>query len=382
LSEALGSVGPTIIALLGGLIGAALAPSPAWATLPVALMVVGTALSTVPAALLMKRIGRRLGFALAAVVAGLGALLAAYAITRASFPLFSSAALLMGVNTAFMQQYRFAAVESAQPRFAGRAVSIVLAGAILAGLVSPALVNASKDWLAAAQYAGSFLSLALLYAVVALGMLLFQDVAPQQAAVPEPERPLREIVARPQYLTAVLAAAAAYGMMAVVVTAMPIHLHQVHGYTLAQTALVIQSHVIAMFLPSLFTGLLLERLGVTRVMVSGVAAMVTASILAIVGHDLPLMWGAMVLLGLGWNLLFTGATVLLTYSYRPSERFKAQAANDLIVFGVQATASLMAGTVLFYGNWDLLNLIGLPFLMLVLAVVLLRRRKASAPSVP
>jgi MFS family permease len=244
------------------------------------------------------------------------------------------------------------------------------------------VANVSKDWLPAAQYAGSFLCLALLYAAVALGMLLFQNPTPPQPSVPEPERPLREIVAQPQYLTAVLAGAAAYGMMAFMITATPIHLHKEHGYTLAQTAMVIQSHVVAMFLPSLFTGFLLERLGVTRVMLSGVAGMVLASFLAIAGHDLPIFWGAMVLLGLGWNLLFTGATVLLTRSYRPAERFKAQAANDLSVFSVQAAASLLAGTILFYGNWDILNLIGLPFLMLVLATMLLHRRKASAPIVP
>jgi predicted MFS family arabinose efflux permease len=330
----------------------------------------------------MSRIGRRLGFAAAAGVAGLGALLAAYAVTRESFALFSAAALFMGLNTAFMQQYRFAAVESAQPRFAGRAVSFVLVGGIAAGILSPAVTNLSKDWLPAVQYAGSFLCLALLYAAVALGMLLFQNTTPQPTSVPEPERPLRDVVARPQYLTAVLAGAAAYGMMAFMITATPIHLHKVHGYTVAQTAMVVQSHVVAMFLPSLFTGFLLERLGVTRVMLSGVAGMVAASILAVAGHDLPLFWGAVVLLGLGWNLMFTGATVLLTRSYQPAERFKAQAANDLIVFSVQAAASLLAGTVLFYGNWDILNLIGLPFLMLVLAVVLLRRQKVSAPIVP
>jgi len=221
---------------------------------------------------------------------------------------------------------------------------------------------------------------ALLSAAVALGMLLYQNMTPQLVGAPEPERPLREIVAQPLYLTAVLAGAVAYGAMSFVMTATPIHLHNAHGYTLAQTSLVIQSHVVAMFLPSLFTGFLLERMGVTRVMLSGVVSMVLASILGVLGHDLPVYWGALVFLGLGWNLLFTGATVLLTRSYRPAERFKAQATNDLIVFSVQATASLMAGTILFYGNWDILNLIGVPFLMLALAVVLVRRRMASAPS--
>jgi MFS family permease len=380
LGQAVGGMGLTVFVLLGGIIGADLAPSPAWATLPIALTVVGTALFAVPAALLMRQIGRRLGFAMAAAVAGLGTLLAAYAITQASFTLFSAAALLLGANTAFMQQYRFAAVESAQPRFAGRAVSLVLMSGMLAGILGPELAYVSRDWLRATQYSGSFLSLTPLYAAVALAMLLFQNVTPQQAEVPEPERPLREIISQPLYLTAVLAGAVAYGVMKFVMTATPIHLHEAHGYTLAQTSLVIQSHVVAMFLPSLFTGFLLERLGVTRVILSGVGSMVMASVLAVVGHDLPVYWGALVFLGLGWNLLFMGATVLLTHSYRPAERFKVQAANDLTIFSVQAAASLLAGTVLFYANWEILNLISLPFLMLTLAVVLARRRMASAPT--
>jgi MFS family permease len=381
LSQAVSGMGITMVLLLGGLVGADLAPSPAWATLPVALTVVGTALFAVPAALLMRRIGRRLGFAMAAAVAGLGALLAAYAITQGSFALFSAAALFLGANLAFVQQYRFAAVESAEPHFAGRAVSFVLMGGIAAGILGPELANVSKDWLSAAQYSGSFLTLALLQAAVALALLFYRNVTPQQAGVPEPERPLREIVTQPLYLTAVLAGAVAYGMMTFIMTATPIHLHNAHGYTLAQTSLVIQSHVVAMFLPSLFTGFLLERLGVTRVMLSGVAGLVLASILGVLGHDLPIFWGAMVLLGLGWNLLFTGSTVLLTRSYRPAERFKAQAANDLPVFGVQAIASLLAGMVLFYGNWDVLNLIGLTPLVLILALILVRRRMATLPSV-
>ena len=378
--QAVSGMGFTLVTLLGALVGTSLAPSPAWSTLPVALTLMATALFSVPAALLMRQIGRRLGFAMAAAVAGLDSVLAAYAIIQRSFTLFSTATLLLGASFAFVQQYRFAAAESARPPFAGRAVSFVLLGGIVAGILGPELANVSKDWLPSAQYSGSFLGLALLQAAVALGMLLYRNIALQQAGVPEPERPLREIVMQPDYLTAVLAGAVAYGAMTIVTTATPIHLHVLHGYTLGQTSMVIQSHVVAMFLPSLFTGFLLERLGVTRVMVSGIASMVLASILGAVGHDLPIYWGAMVLLGLGWNLLFTGATVLLTRNYRPAERFKAQAANDLMVFGVQAIASLLAGTVLFYGNWQLLNLIGLPFLMLTLAVVLARRRLASVPS--
>jgi MFS family permease len=381
ISQAVGMAGITMVILLGGILGADLAPRPAWETLPIALMVVGVALFAIPAALLMRRIGRRRGFLLGAAVAGLASLLAAYAVARGSFPLLCASTLFLGVNTAFVQQYRFAATENAEPRLAGRAVSFVLLGGILAGYFGPLLAQRTRDWLPMGAYTGSFASLAILYAGVVVLMLFFRDGALQPVEVAGGERPLGEIARQPLYRTAVLAGAVAYGVMTFVMTATPIHLHKLHGYTLQQTSLVIQSHIVAMYLPSLFTGLLLERLGVLRVMVAGLASMVAAALLGALSHDLPLYWAALVLLGLGWNLLFVGATVLLTRSYLPAERFKAQAANDFAIFGVQATAALLAGTVLFYTNWQILNLAVMPILALTLAaVVLLRRQMAPAPA--
>jgi len=369
-----------VLALLGGIIGVDLAPSPAWATLPNALLVAGAALSAIPAAALMKRIGRRRGFAGAAASGGLAALLAAYAVARGSFALLCLAAVLVGANTAFMQQYRFAAAESAEPRLAGRAVSFVLLGGILGAFLGPQLITLSHNWIAANPYSGPFVSMALLFAVVAAAMLFFRDSAPQQAAVSGPERPLREIVAQPSYRTAALLAAVAYGVMTFIMSATPIHLHTAHGYTLQQTSWVIQSHLIAMFLPSLFTALLIERLGLVRLLTLGVVSLAGATIVGLFSRDLPVYWGALVLLGLGWNFTFVGATVLLTRSYWPAERFKSQAVNDFAVLTVQATASLLGGTALLYAGWQALNLIGLAFLALGMVVILvLRRRLAPAP---
>ena len=377
ISQAVGMSGPPIVVLLGGIIGSDLAPSPPWATLPVSIMVVGVALFTIPAALLMKRIGRRLGFMIATVVASLAALLAAYAVARGSFFLFCVATLFIGANGAFVQQYRFAATESVETRYSGRAVSFVLLGGILAGYLGPELAKRTKDWLAAGMYTGSFVSLALLYAAVTALLYSLKDVAPQEGEVSGGERPLREIVAQPIYLVAVLAGAVSYGVMSFIMTATGVYLHKLHGYNLEQTAWVIQGHIIAMYLPSLFTGIVLERLGVLRVMVVGLLCMFTCAILGVVSRELIHFLGALVLLGAGWNFLFVGGTVLLTRSYLPPERFKAQAINDFTIFGIQAFASLSAGTVLFYANWDILNLISLPFLLLTFAAILLLRQQIT-----
>ncbi len=380
VSQALAFSGPPMIVLLGGIIGADLAPSPSLATLPISILVVGVALSTIPAALLMKKFGRRRGFVAAAIVAGLAALLATYSLATSSFFLFCAAVLLIGTNGAFVQQFRFAAAESVEARYAGRAVSFVMVGGIVGGFLGPEIVKRTQGWLGAEAYTASFVSLAMLYAVAAILLSFLKDVTPQAQEAAGEERPLREIVARPGYLVAVLAGAVAYGVMSFVMTATPVHLHRGQGYSLDQTAWVIQSHVIAMYLPSLFTGLLLERLGATRVMLAGVAGLFACVLLAIASRELIHFWEALVLLGVGWNLLFVGATVLLTRSYRPTERFKAQATNDFTIFAIQSFASLSAGTVLFRANWEILNLINLPFLALTLAaIIMIHRRIALAP---
>ena len=381
LSRALGMGGASVVVLLGGIIGSELAPSPSLATLPMSFMILGTALFTIPAAMLMKRIGRRRGFMVGSLVASSAALLAAYGVAKGSFGLFCLSILFMGSNGAFAMQYRFAASESVEPRYAGRAVSFVLLGSILAGYFGPELAKWTKDWLGAGAYIGPFVSLALVYGFVTVVLFFFKNVASREEHSAGAERPLAQIAGQPTFLVALLAGAVSYGAMSFIMTATPIQLHQVEGYNLDQTAWVIQSHIIAMYLPYLFTGMLLERLGVLRVMLIGVAALFACVAVGVMGQELVHYWAALVLLGVGWSLLFVGATLLLTQSYRPVERFKAQAANDFTIFGVQALASLSAGVVLYNGNWYVLNLIVIPFLVAVLVgIVGLRRRSVSLPS--
>jgi MFS family permease len=379
IGQVLGLSGLSMVVLLGGIIGADLAPSPSWATMPLSVMAIGLALSAIPAALLMKRIGRRRGFVAAATMASLASVLAAYAVGRGSFFLFCAAFLLVGSNLAFIYQYRFAAVESVQPRYAGRAVSLVLVGGVAAGLFGPQLAERTQEWLPTGLYTGSFVTMALLYAIAAVAFIFFQDTSPQQAGAGGSERPLRQIASQPVYLVAVLVGAVASGIMTFIMTATPLELHTMHGFSLGQTGWVIEGHIVAMYLPSLFTGFVLERLGTLRVVAIGILSMLGSVALAIASRELVQFWGALVLLGLGWNLLFVGGTVLLGRSYQPAERFKAQATNDFAIFGTQALASLSAGTVLFHANWITLNLIALPLLLLAaITVLLLRPRLAPA----
>jgi MFS family permease len=380
IAQTIGGSGLSMMALVAGIVGAQLAPLPTLSTLPLTVQVVGLALSTIPASLLMQRIGRRFGFVLSALTAVLAALLAAYAVAQGSFALFCVAIFFTGANGAFMQQYRFAATESVEPQFAGRAVSFVLVGGILAGFVGPEIAKRTKDAFAA-EYVGAFVALAGLYTLLAVVLLFLKDVKPRATGTTAGiERPLRAIVSQRTYLVALLAGVVGYGVMTFTMTATPIHLHTMHYHSIDETAWVIQSHVIAMFLPSLFTGFLVDRIGVLRMMLLGILAMFGNVFLGVFGSALIHYWAELVLLGVGWNLLFVGGTVLLPQSYTPAERFKAQATNDFIIFGVQALASLSAGIVVFASGWVYLNLISIPFLLLALVAVLSLQRQAVMAS--
>jgi MFS family permease len=380
LSQALGQSAIPAISLIGGIIGATLAPSPALATLPISLIIIGVALFTIPAALIMKRIGRRSGFIASAAGAALSCLLAAYAVQQGSFLLFCLVMVLIGGNSAFTQQYRFAAAESASPDQVGRAVSFVLVGGIVAGFLGPEIVKRTQAGSGEGSYTSTFLALAGLYVAVIVLMLFLKEMVVSEEATAGINRPLRTIIAQPVFLTALAAGVVANGVMTFIMTATPVNMHMLHSYNLAETAWVIQSHVIAMFVPSLFTGFLILRLGLLRLMSIGLAAMLVCVALAWAGQDLWHYWWALVLLGVGWNFLYVSGTTLLTRTYLPAERFKTQASNDFTVFGIQAIASLSAGAVLFATGWQTLVLLTLPFLLaLVLGLISLRQYLAAPP---
>jgi MFS family permease len=372
--------GSVLIVMVGGLVGTTLSSNPALATLPLSVLVLGTAAATVFAAMLMRRIGRRLGCAIGAAIAASGGFGSAYGLYTGSFTLFCVGIGAWGVNNAFVQQYRFAAAESVAPTFASRAISFVLLGAIGGAICGPALATVGQHWIAAHEYMGAMLAIGGLQLVAIVLFGAFREPVPtDDAPTPAHERPLPAIVAQPTYLVAMAASVVGYGVMNLVMTATPLSMHVYDGHSLDDTAWVIQSHVLAMYVPSFFSGVLIARLGVVRIVVLGIAALIATLVAGLWGHQVVHYWWALVTLGIGWNFLFVGGTALLVDSYRPAERFKAQAANEFAVFGASAAASLLAGTLIHAWGWNTVLWSIAPLLLLVAGALLLLPRAARQP---
>jgi MFS family permease len=360
--------------MLAGIIGSELATNKAFSTLPLSMMVLAVAATTIPATMLMKKIGRRKGCAMASMSAVFALFLAVLALRESSFPIFIVAVMLFGINMAFTQQYRYFAAESVDDRYVPRAISLVLVGSIGAAFVGKELATRGQYWIADTQYAGSMVVLAVMFLLQAL---LFFAMVPardhDELEMEQSGRPIREIVLQPVFIVAVLGATAGYGLMTMVMTATPLSMHVNDGYTLEQTAKVIQAHVLGMYVPSLFTGFLIERIGVTRLMILGALGLLATAVIGLQGHTVLHYWWALLLLGIGWNFLFVGGTTMLTYTYSMAERFRAQAVNEFLIFGASASASLLAGTVMYFFGWHTLMLIPIPLLIIIcIALIIVR----------
>lgn len=365
--------GSILMVTLGGIIGSTLAPDPKLATLPLSLVVLGTAASTIPATLLMQRIGRRLGYTCAALVACLAALLAAYALTEESFGLFCLAALIIGATIAYSQQFRFGAAESVTPERVSWAVSIILLGSIGGAFIGPMIAASSPDITPDHPFRAAMLMLAGLYLFIAL---LLQGLRPTTVAASADAkataRPLSRIVSQPMFILAVGAGMIGQGVMVFIMTATPLSMHVVDGHSIAEAANVVRAHVIAMYLPSLISAPLIGRFGIPTVMTAGLVAMLATIAVGLSGHEVMHYWWALVLLGVGWNFLYVAGTTLLIKTYEPCERFRAQAVNEFSIFGIAAMASLLAGTLIHSFGWAVLLLSALPPLMLMVALLLWR----------
>ncbi len=373
--QLISATGSIALVTLGGIIGSSLTQNKAFATLPISIMVISVAATTVPATLLMRRIGRKHGSTLSSLSAAVAALMAAYAVSISSFPFFIFAAAVFGINMAFTQQYRYAAVESVDQRYASRAISIVLLGAIGGAFAGSELVKQGHSWLADVPYAGTLIGVAILYLIQAL---LFQLLGPlrgeEHGTTTQTQRTLGQIVRQPVYIVAVLGGTVAYGVMTLLMTATPLSMHIHDGYTLEATANVIRAHVLGMYVPSLVSGILIERLGTVKMMTVGAVALLASAVIGLQGQSIMHYWYALVLLGIGWNFLYVGATTMLTLTYSMGERFKAQAVNEFCVFGTSAIASLLAGTVIYFYGWYTLVWIPIPLLILIVAGLYLVRR--------
>jgi len=348
-----------------------------WTTLPVTLQHLGVMLSVFPAAMMGQRAGRAVGFGLGAVGGMVGGGLCSLAIWLGSFPLLCFGGLAKGFAVANMQLYRFAATELAPPQYRAKAISYVTSSGVIAGIIGPLIARLTPDLLPH-QFLATYMALVVLH-VLAFGVLrliAFPQVKVEQNA--GPQRSMAEIATQPVYLVAVLAAMVSFGVMSFLMTATPLAIVAC-GIDGREAPITIFWHVMGMFVPAFFTGHLIVRFGVINIMLLGVATLVAATIVDLVGIDVWNFRLGLLLVGMGWNFLFVGATTLVTTAYRPSERGKAQALNDFLVFGTTATSSLLAGILQQAWGWNALNYLALPLVgIALLAVLWLRLRPGTA----
>ena len=380
--QALLLINNVIFITLNGLAGFMLATSKGLATLPVTGYVVGGALWAIPASYYMKRFGRRAGFTLGSGMGVLGAGVCGFAVYVHSFTLLCVGTLITGAYSAFAIQYRFAAADMSAPDFRAKAISLVLAGGIVGGVIGPESAKLTKDFFSV-SFLGSYLSL-MAFGLLSMFIIQFLRIPnPKIEALAEPRRPLSAIVRQPTFIVAVMCAALGYGVMNLLMTATPLAMgHEQHSF--ASTAFVIEWHVIGMFAPGFFTGLLIKRFGILRILGAGLCINAVCIAIALSGHDVMHFWAALFLLGVGWNFLYVGGTTLLTETYRPEERARVQGINDACVFATMAVSSFSSGMLLHADGWTMLNQISLVPLAVMLAALIwmARVRRAAAVTMP
>ncbi|MFD0915605.1 MFS transporter [Pseudahrensia aquimaris] len=367
-----GSAAPIAIAF-GGLAGIyLLGEDKSLATAPVTGYNIGVALSALPAAMLMAGIGRRKGFIAGMGVGMIGTLLASWSILQGNFWLFCFSLALMGCGGAFTQQFRFAAADQGTAEFKPKAISWVLAGGVFAAVIGPQTAIYFREFFAPVEFAGAYFAAAFLLfiAIIILSQLRFdKPLSRAERKAADSGRPLSEIMAQPRFIVAVICAVGAYALMSFVMTGAPLAMVAC-GFSADTATNGIMLHVIAMFGPSFFTGNLIARYGKERIVAIGMAILAVCAVVALMGITLANFWIALVLLGLGWNFGFIGATAMLTDTYRPEEKAKAQGANDFILFSTVAFASLMSGKTLNAYGWEAINWIVFPVVTLCLLSLL------------
>lgn len=379
-AQSLGGAAPPIIISLGGIVGQMLASDPMLATLPVSLYQLGLALSTIPAAMLMRRLGRRVAYVLGALLGSISGLIATFGVVQGDFATFCVGTAMAGFYGACVQSYRFAATDAVEPSKRAKAISRIMVGGLVAAVIGPQVVIWTRDAWPTAPFAGSFLGQAGL-ALLALPLLWMLRAAPPQSAVVEgTARPLGTIARSPGFVVAVTAGIVSYGLMAFIMTAAPMAMVGC-GHTVGEAALGIQWHVLAMFAPSFFTGHLIARFGKIAITALGLVLIAASGLLALAGLELLYFWGSLILLGVGWNFGFIGATAMVTDTYTPAERATVQALNDFLVFGTVAVASFGSGRLLNTSGWETINTLMLPLIAVVLVMLgwlTLHRRRATA----
>lgn len=368
---------------VNALTGLALAPNPLWATVPITTYIIGSSLTTLPASFAMARWGRRAGFMFGSVMGLAGTMLAATAMFMGSFVLLCAGTFVIGLYNAFAQYLRFAAADVADAydkSLKERAISWVLAGGLAGGIIGPEMSKLSRDMLPI-TFAGTYVGLALVAALACvIASRLRIPITPHASA--GPARPLKAIATQPTFIVAVVVAAISYGAMNLLMTATPLAM-KVCGFGYPDSADVIKWHVVAMFAPGFFTGGLVRRFGMLQIMVVGCVLMFGTMAIAHHGVTYWHFWGALVLLGVGWNFMFVGATTLLTTTYTAAEKAKVQGVNDLAVFLTMITSSASSGALISSTGWTDLNLYALPFVLVAMFAIfwlMARRSLAATPA--
>ena len=367
LSQVFGFTANIITVFLSGIVGSQITSIKSLSTLPTALSVVGTAIFTILAAKVMSRIGRKLGFILGALVSTATCLLAVFAIVHQNFILFCISHLILGLGLAFAHQYRFAAAESVKKEKVPKAISMLMLAGIVSSFLGITLANYTKNFIPNHLYVGSYLMLAIFTFIPAIIFIFYKNNESKKINFNYRYngRKLSAIILQPRFLQAIISAAFAYAVMSFLMTATPLSMHITEKISLEMTGIVLQFHLVAMFLPSLITGHLIKKYGHSNIIYIGVLFYVITIILSLFEQTFSNYMVALIFLGLGWNFLFISGTSLVVLTYDEEEKFKVQGINDLIVFSTMALASLSAGILLSLTSWKVMNLICIPFLILI-----------------
>jgi MFS family permease len=380
----LGSQMPMIF-VIGGLAGMMIAPSPAWATLSISLIVFGSMTTAPWLSAVMQRFGRRIGFLIGCAAGAVGAAISAWGLWIDSFALFLAGSYITGIYMSAQGFYRFAAADTASDAFRPKAISYVMAGGLLSALIGPQLVKVTTD-ATVIPFVGTY-AFVVLINLAGAALFAFLDVPKPPAPKPGDAvgRSRMELLREPKIAVAIICAMVSYALMNLMMTSTPLAVVGC-GFTTGNAADVVSAHVIAMFAPSFVTGHLIARFGAMRIVAVGLFLLALAGGVALTGVELYQFFGALVLLGVGWNFGFIGATAMLTDAHRPEERGRVQGMNDFFVFGCVTLASLASGVLMNSGGdvqtgWTAVNIAMVPFLMLAGAALIwlaLRPRDAFA----
>ena len=370
ISQVFSFTAAPVTVFLSGIIGSQISPIKSLATLPMSISIIGIAIGSIIASKLMSLIGRKNGFIIASIGNSIFSILAAYSIFIQNFFLFSFANLLIGIGMAFTHQYRFAAAESVDKSIAPKAISILLFGGIISAFLGPSLANYTKDLISENLYVGSYLSLAFLTFIPSILFLFYESKSKTETSLEYVGRGYLELLSQPKFLQALIASAFGYAIMTFLMTATPISMHVMENFSLSKTSFVIQFHVASMFLPSLITGYLIKKFGHSNIIYVGLVFYSITIIASFFEQTFLNYMFALIFLGIGWNFLFISGTSLLTLTYREEEKFKAQGLNDFIVYSVHALGSLSAGIFLTLTNWKIMNIMCVPFMIIIILVTI------------